>query len=207
MSDRLSGIKKTAYHEAGHAVAYCIFGIPFKSVTIQGDEDTYGHVVRDRYPEDFNPDIDSGNTARKLMEKYVMAGIAGQVAEKLVSKNYNWQGAGSDYHKVVDLASYFTGSNKQLEKFIEEMRQKTTSLLKQKKNLMALHAVAKELLKNKTLSSRNVKEIIRQTRGGYPLKRHCLALKSTSLPARPFQIFRNFLRKINIHIPNFKKIR
>jgi len=68
---RISRIKKTAYHEAGHVILNILAKTPFKFVTVIPDKTSYGHV---RYWEK------QGN-----IEARCMARIAGPLSEGILT--------------------------------------------------------------------------------------------------------------------------
>ena len=43
----------TAYHEAGHAVARCLFRFPFRYVSIREGKDSLGHVYGNGLPKKY----------------------------------------------------------------------------------------------------------------------------------------------------------
>lgn len=158
---KLTSLKKTAYHEAGHAVAHHYLFLSFKYVSIIPDEQegTLGHV-QSKYPESFRPDFEISNRNRLRLEREIMACLAGHAAEIIYSGHENWVGASQDNHLAIHLALYVTKSNEEIEAFIKWMQIRTMELLKNPIKWLVVESVAEELLKNKRLKAKDVKRII-----------------------------------------------
>ena len=105
MTKRIPKLKRTAYHEAGHAVAYCALGRRFDYVDIVPDEHSEGRCVARRFfGERFEKAVAFGDSrAMKELENRLMISLAGTVAEKLLTGRHNWIAAGiSPTFKVTD---------------------------------------------------------------------------------------------------------
>lgn len=158
---KLSRLHATAYHEAGHAVARFLLGLPFKNVTVIPTEDYLGHVKPYSLPKSFKPDIDLGNLKIRLrLEKEIMASLAGHAAERRFSGRRNFSGSDHDYRYVVDLAMYVGGSSKQTETFMKWMQIRTDEWVDSQGFQRAVKVVADELVKKKQLSCEEVRNIL-----------------------------------------------
>jgi len=98
-------LKKTAYHEAGHAVAACEYRRKFSYVTIAPEEDSLGHVLYQHLGKNFHPEYDEMSKVRAKLEKAILISLAGHAAERIFSGKNNWLGSSNDIHSVVDYAS------------------------------------------------------------------------------------------------------
>jgi len=164
MRKKLKRFKKTAHHEAGHAVARHFLHLPYRYVTIESDEESLGHVERFPYPKSFCPDIDSENyRVRKRIEKEIIASFAGHAAEFILSKRKNWKGARQDNHETVDLALYYCGgSTEEAGAFLDWMWLRTIGWIKNPLRWMCVKKVAKELLEKHKLKATEVRKIIKE---------------------------------------------
>src|SRR5437016_2249213 len=101
---KILALQRTAYHEAGHAVAASWLRVPFRYVTIVPDEQdgSLGHIRFTALSKDFGPDIESGSKVRRVLEPRIMVGLAGCAAEAKLVGRYNWVGAHRDWRYAVD---------------------------------------------------------------------------------------------------------
>lgn len=127
-------LQATAYHEAGHAVAYNTLRLRFKYVTIVPEQEKgwLGHILGDS-PSHFTRDyLESGGMvgdalvdtvdkvavrrflwrlaarkrrARLDVERRVIGCLAGVMAEEKFTGEFNYEGAHSDYTSFIDFAS------------------------------------------------------------------------------------------------------
>jgi hypothetical protein len=157
---RKNRLERTAYHEAGHTVACVYLHIPFKYATIKSGEDFLGRVERYPYPESFHPDIDDSPKIRSRIEKDMMISLAGHAAEMAFSGRHNWSGASYDSHKAGDLALYYAGGEEETSAFYNWMWVRTRAWIRQPLHWIAVIALAKELLKEQTITAKEVRIII-----------------------------------------------
>jgi ATP-dependent Zn protease len=108
----------TAYHEAGHAVAYFLSGRKFRAVTIQPNDDYLG-CVEGFDANGFGPDTSSTSRKRSLIERNINCSLAGPIAEAQHTRTRNHVGASSDYHGACELASYICGSNEEIAAYLK----------------------------------------------------------------------------------------
>jgi len=112
-------LEKTAYHEAGHAVAAFEMKRSFRHVTIEPDEESLGHIMFTKFRDSFRPDIDSYSKIRNPLEKAIITALAGPIAEQIFSGRKNLIGAGGDFHNASEYADYLCGSREESEAFIK----------------------------------------------------------------------------------------
>jgi ATP-dependent Zn protease len=76
-------LERTAYHEAGHAVAAHVLRRPFRRRTIAPDAEagTLGLITYAPFPRDFDPANVSERRARYHLERSIITALAGNVAE------------------------------------------------------------------------------------------------------------------------------
>jgi hypothetical protein len=99
--------KATAYHEAGHAVACCYFGVKVKSATIVPDKNknSAGLVRHDNLFRGLDPEHDASGRVRLRIEQAITISLAGPAAQRRHDKKSwrHYHGAG-DFNWASDLA-------------------------------------------------------------------------------------------------------
>lgn len=159
--DKLSRLEKVAYHEAGHAVACFFAKKPYKHVTIEPGEDSYGHIRHFPLPDSFQPDIDSESyRMQKRIEQEIILLYSGHAAEVLAAGRHNWRGASDDTRRAVDLALYVNGDPKQTSAYLQWAWLKTMNFLKLPFRWVAVEGLAKALLERNNINKKEAKKII-----------------------------------------------
>jgi hypothetical protein len=152
-------LTRTAYHEAGHAVASFLTGAAIQAVSIVPEGDDLGSVTHRPFPKWFQPDVEGDARHRHLIERRIVVLFAGKEAERRYSGRVSPGVAASDYRTAVNLATY-VADGEQTGPFCEWLRVRA-------KCLVTMHywplveAVAAELLKRRRLTGKQVREIIR----------------------------------------------
>lgn len=159
-------IERTAYHEAGHAVAAHLLEVPFEYITIKVDEErgSLGSMLRVE-KEGFKPEVDADDeTLRNVIEARAMVCMAGPEAEKSFAGEYDDVGATSDRHFAADWVSRATcGDAKEEDAYLNWLTNRVRSRLSKHCEWKFVQAVAKALLEHETLSAKRVREIIAET--------------------------------------------
>ena len=147
-------LRRTAYHEAGHAVAAILLEVKIKRVSIVPDPDglTLGSVHHPRFGSNMHPDIDVGLKARDTMEKQIIICFAGALTEKRIKGRGNWIGARHHHQVAAALSTYINSDNSTLEKHLAWLWARTESMQRQPHFWAAVEAVAAALLERKELS-------------------------------------------------------
>ncbi len=163
-------LHRIAYHEAGHAIACIEMGLRFKHVTIIENEqnNTLGHVMLSKFK--FNPDYDDSIKSRIKLEKYIMAALAGPVAEKKFTGKLNAIIAQNDFEMSFKVATNFFGSIDVVSLYMQYMMAYTESFFTynidgEKTDTHIWESViliAEALLKDKILKYKEVIQIISQ---------------------------------------------
>ena len=160
-------IERTAYHEAGHAVASYHLRVAFSSLTIIPEEDSFGHVLHPKSIfNNFEPEWDNSLKVRDRAERMILVSFAGQVAEWRFTNRHNWRGSGEDWDKAVNLASYFAG-NEVLQKYVDYLWARAKTLFNLPWLWDAVESVAKELLIRKNMGKQLTRKIIRKAMDDY----------------------------------------
>jgi cell division protease FtsH len=158
-----------AVHEAGHAVAAVLHGIPFVQATVSGSGNIKGFVERIADDEIY--------TSKKLGQ-YIDMSLAGRAAERLLAEPTD--GVGSDFARATQLAARmvrlglgggniitledettkeFVHNNRDaVERLLRDRMDATENMLMKKKD--ALKAVAKALMIQKVLFEADIRAIV-----------------------------------------------
>jgi ATP-dependent Zn protease len=157
-------LRTTAFHEAAHAAIAFEVGRRVHKVSIVENEDYYGYVHIGNLPGSFQPDVQCDGRTRRLIESHVMHLLAGPIAEKKLTGRISRIGASGDYRRAVDLASYCCGSDKQAEKFIAWLWERTKDLLDEPAMWRAVEVLAAALIEKGELTGRRAKAIYLEAR-------------------------------------------
>ena len=147
-----------AFHEAGHAVAALFSFVPFRCVTIISEDESLRHVLLAASPKWFRHD--EGVTDRALMyaRRRLVVDFAGQIAEgQFAGRPPNWGMESNDTAAAV-LALDVCGSPQAAEAFMQWCWCLSSETIDAHWGEVA--AVASALLKRKTLSVHDVREIV-----------------------------------------------
>jgi hypothetical protein len=156
-------IEKTAYHEAGHAVAAFYMKRAFRYVTIEPEEDSLGHIMLKKFRDSFNPEIDSDRKIRKPLEKAIITSFAGPIAEQIFSGRKNIIGAKSDLRDALDYACYLCGSLEETEAYVNWLWIKTKNMIRQPAKWCSVEGLAKELLDCHKIGYMKARRIIKES--------------------------------------------
>lgn len=154
-------IERTAYHEAGHAVASYHLHVAFSYISITPDEDSWGHVKHPKL-SNFKPEWDDSPIVADRIERMILTSLAGQVAEGKFANRHNWRGSGEDWQSVINLASYSAGDDEVLSTYVNYLWARAKALFNRPYLWAAVEAVAKELLIRKKMGSQLTRKIIRK---------------------------------------------
>ncbi len=157
----MNDLAKIAYHEAGHAVAAYVVKRAFQHVSIEEDEESLGHVMFRKFSDKFQPEYQEEDRIRPLLEKCIIVGLAGEVAEK---KSYNaeidFQSSMSDFSKAFDYICYLVGTVEEAEAFLNWMIVRTKNIIYLDFNWNAVKVLAEQLIKRKRIGYRLARKII-----------------------------------------------
>jgi hypothetical protein len=163
-------LKRTAYHEAGHAVVAVLMGVPFQRVTVRPDAQFAGQVVLDRKEpparvSPWNPDWDV-KAARPYWAGRICAVLAGALEETIHTRCWQQQPTsdeGSDECQARVIADYFHPPAK-ADRWVNTLRFSTLEKLRRPDVQAAVEAIARELVKHKTLNGSRVHFLVEQVR-------------------------------------------
>ncbi len=149
-----------AYHEAGHAVASCLLGIPILYTSITPSEED-GYMGITEAPTKRNP-----SRHEILNDMLVLA--AGMVATAFLPSNLNHDdysvGISDDIQRIHNHAGYLAaGDHSESLRLSKEAFFRARELLETSSHRAAVKRVAESLLEQHTLDQAEVQQIIDQT--------------------------------------------
>lgn len=147
---------RTAYHEAGHAIAYMATKEKFKYVTIKPDEDTFGHLMPHFKGKGemyyYNMRLE------KLFGEFTRY-YAGPIAESIYMGRKSHIGASGDYRNISEFAlRYFGQDSKMMQHFLKFIRLYTEGILRNRWN--EVEKLANELVIKETLTMEEVQKLL-----------------------------------------------
>lgn len=166
-------LRRTAYHEAGHAFARLYFGMSVRRVTIVPDPARgtlgtschYGHKDRFRALE-----IGDNSIAHRVrFEREIIQLLAGRASEKLYTEAKRFGGSRDDLGKAADIALGLSGSIAECNAYLRWLNERTKRLLDGSYARCAIPAIADELLRRKTLTRDVLRSVFIQA-GSVPLR-------------------------------------
>lgn len=161
-------LKKTAYHEAGHAVACYFLRIRFTNVTIVPEDNCLGCLKHSKdHHKNFNPEWDNSRKVGDRIEKEVIVRFAGQIAEGLFMGKHIRKGSEHDRSSAIDLALYGVGEGEVLQTYINYLWARAKEQVRQPRFWAAVKALAAELLVRKKIGYRKAREIIERAEEEY----------------------------------------
>lgn len=153
--------RDTAFHEAGHAVAACLHGYPFRLVTIEPRTASLGHVLFAKWSGEFHPDANNDRRTMRRVEVMVTTALAGNAAQWILTRRNDWVGAREDNAHAVRMASYMCGDDDEALALVAYLRARVRNQLALAPNWAAVKAVAEALLERRTLRGGEARRLVR----------------------------------------------
>lgn len=146
-----------AYHEAGHAVARCLLGLPILSTTIiPSSSDNYMGVTT--VPIKKNP------SRQEILDEMVVRAAGTVATEAVRSGNLNLVGVEDDFERIRNYAKYLAaGDHSEYLRLCDEAHIRARTLLRTPIHRLAVKRVAEALLEKQILDHAEVQQIIDQT--------------------------------------------
>ncbi len=162
---RPSKLERTAYHEAGHAVAAYDQRRRISRVSIipDSEEGTLGHCSYSQFWKGFDPELNYNSKTRPRIETLIICSLAGHAAEAKHSGRNNWVGSKADRLNALDMALYIaSGGGKELQYYWNWMWERTKGLLPKPFYWDAIEALAAELLQRREIGGQKARNIIHE---------------------------------------------
>ncbi len=191
MFGKLTSIEKTAYHEAGHAVAAFYYKRRFVKISIVPDDESLGRVI---YPNSYWKwfKFDKNTPIiRARIEEEILKKFAGEVAERIASKSDNLGRPREHNRRARELASFVCGSKQEINSFIQWLWRRETYLMQDPCRWAAVEALAKALLEKKEIGYQETRKIISSAIAIYKKN-------SASKPSNYDQIKRHLKKAVHI---------
>jgi hypothetical protein len=155
--------RRTAYHEAGHAVMAFELGLSIREVTIVPDDagNFLGRVTGTPLGPDVMARFAEYDPDRHLVEQLIMFPLAGGIAEQELTGQVENLGDEDDLTNSFDLALRVCGSDEEANLFVEGLWERTRAQIQSPPTWAAVEAVAAALLGQQRLSGRKARAIYR----------------------------------------------
>lgn len=162
--DRRTAVERTAYHEAGHAVAACLLHRAFKYATIlpggSGVMRSDGHVCLTKLRTDFHHEPVPSPRSRRRIEREIIFLGAGDAAEWCLPGRHDRSGARWDKDRALELAAHVCDEPKESRAYVEWLWMRSRNLINETRNWSAVKAVAAALLIHQQLAAREIRRIV-----------------------------------------------
>ena len=142
----------TAFHEAGHAVMAMVLRKPWRTVSIEPDEDAYGRTYMAKLGERFRPDVEVNTRTRTTIEREVMTLLAGPEAERIKTGRRNNVGARHDHQSAGLVLGYAASDQDELAAYLEWLRCRTVNHLRQPMFWARVELLAQRLLDQRRMT-------------------------------------------------------
>jgi ATP-dependent Zn protease len=161
----LQGLRATAYHEAGHAVAAWHVHLRFRRISIvpNGAEGTLGKVVLAGLRVTESDLYDMAPRTRDLFERRIIVSLAGEEAERLVSGRISRHSGSRDREHVAELLFQMIASDEEASSYLKWLSARTRTLIRAEQNRPLLDALANALLERRTLTGTTVRALLLKT--------------------------------------------
>jgi hypothetical protein len=156
-------LKRTAYHEAGHAVmAYCLNDY-IRHVSIIPEGGILGHLQRGKREnlesDKFNP---SART-RNRIEKKAMVSWGGNVAEHLLTRHKYRTVSEQDEQDVFYRLLHLSSNAQEAGAYSDWLWYRTKTMLQASWHWAATEALARELFDHRYIGGNRVRQIIKES--------------------------------------------
>lgn len=152
-----------AFHEAGHATMAVSLGVPFRSITIQADQDYVGLVQFYKHPRWTNEALEcySQRRTEEWLENQTLICLAGQIAHTIhAGRHLAHYRSSKDNEDAVECAIKYCGSGERATAWLSWMFIRARDLMEQKHVWRAVDALVKVLMVRQTLPGKEAEAIV-----------------------------------------------
>jgi hypothetical protein len=157
---RPSRAERTAYHEAGHAVAAYLRHLRFTSVSIVPDRGTLGRCEFSEAPVVIDLSVPPTPRTRARVETLIVVSLAGVIAECLLTGRHNWRGAHADLRDAGRYAEALAGSDNEAGAYARWLWEHTRVLLSAPPCWLAVQRLAGALTEDGRVGERRARALI-----------------------------------------------
>lgn len=131
-----TALREMAYHEAAHVAIAAALDLGIVAVTIIPGDDYLGLCTYQPMPPNFQPDMDDAydedDPTSSLLERYILATMAGGLAGQRVTGGYNQVGCDSDINSALQMCMYLTGDPINLQEKWDELWSRSEALVSER---------------------------------------------------------------------------
>jgi len=168
---KFSGKMKTAFHEAGHAVAAYLLRKKFKYITIRANEVFNGYVRHEKPRNSAENGWTEERNKRSSRERDILTSLAGGISTLILTGKPDRTGSYADLDNALDLASDVCGSKDECDAYVNWLSVRCEVMMRSPSNWYAVEALAQELFKTEKISYRKAREIIKAAKREFRDKR------------------------------------
>jgi ATP-dependent Zn protease len=160
---------RTAYHEAGHAVAALMLGLPLEevSITMDGEHGLVGGThCRPRLAH-LDPDTHWGRVSPEdagQLRAAIMVSCAGPLAEARCTGRFTWRCGEGDRETAMEYARYMRHDPAAFQAYLDAIFRQTAELINATRTWPLVEAVAQALLERGRLDGPEARQIVAQAR-------------------------------------------
>jgi hypothetical protein len=156
-------LKRTAYHEAGHAVmAYCL-NYYIRHVSIIPEGDILGHLQRGQRENVKGAEFNPSAGTRNGIEKKAMVSWGGNVAEYLLTRHKFRTVSEQDEQDVFYCLLYLSSNAQEAGAYSDWLWYRTKTMLQASWHWAATEALARELFDHRYIGGNRVRQIIKES--------------------------------------------
>jgi hypothetical protein len=154
-------IEATAHHEAGHAVAAFRNKLPIRSVTIERAEGASGQVSHANPLFKDNPEWDTSAKTQRRIEVSALVSLAGEAAQrKFNPRSVRHFHSADDRSNALHVLEYLSANEDEREAYYRLISIRARNFVNSSFNWMLITGLAQELLLRRTISGKQVKELL-----------------------------------------------
>lgn len=131
-----TALRETAYHEAAHAAIAAALDIGIVAVSVIPGDGYLGLCTFQPMPPNFQPDMNDAyeedDPTTSLLERHIVATMAGGLAGQRVTGSYNQDGCESDVNSALQMCMYLTGDPVNLQGKWDELWSRSEALVSER---------------------------------------------------------------------------